>query len=211
MPEIRSFLPTSGVRLGAPLGLPILLGLMVFGVRPATGQIPRAEIPSPSAESVFDRLWIGVAIGGGGTRLTCDLCQSARDLGPTVDVALGSYARGDLRIGVEAGGWTHDDEEGREKVYRAGVVAYLQPQPDGGAYLTGGFGWSHYQTGDFRYDAPRLTLGAGWDHALGARLRIGNQLTLDAASFGSLRNSEVAVARNVGLSVVRVSIQLYRR
>jgi hypothetical protein len=55
-----------------------------------------------------------------------------------------------------------------------------------------------------------LSLGAGWDYPFGGRFRIGNQLVLDATSFGSLRNGDTPVARNVGLSLVRVSIQLHR-
>lgn len=162
------------------------------------------------AASRFDDFWFGFALGGAGTRLTCDLCQTAREVGPAAEISFGSYARPDLRIGVEAGAWTHDDGGARESVYRTGVVAYLRPDLDRGVYFAGGFGWLRYQAGEFRYDAPRLSLGAGWDHRFGGRFRIGNQLMLDATSFGSLRNGERRVARNVGVSLVRVSVQLHR-
>ena len=154
--------------------------------------------------------WIGVALGGAGIRLTCDLCDPSRELGPAVELSVGSYARPDLRVGLEVGGWTHDDDGSRESVYRAGVVAHLRPRYDSGLYLVGGFGWTRYSAGVFRYDAPRVSLGAGWELPFGGNLRVGNQLTLDASGFGAIENGEHEVARTVGLSLVRLSIQIYR-
>ena len=111
-------------------------------------------------------------------------------------------------MGVEGGGWSHDDDGEREKVYRAGVVAQLSPLLGRGLYLLGGFGWSGYRAGGFRYDAPRISVGAGWDLPVTGGWIIGSQLVLDASSFGSLKNEEDIVARRVGLSTIRLSIHL---
>lgn len=169
-----------------------------------------AQAEPASSESAFDRFWWSAGLGGAGGRITCDLCEPERDLGPSAELAIGSYAGPGLRVGVEGGGWTHDDDGTRETVYRVGVVAYLRPNLERGAYLTGGFGWTHYDAGSFGYDAPRLSLGVGWDRALGERLRIGNQMVVDASSFGALKNGETTISRSVGLSLVRLSVQLYR-
>lgn len=169
-----------------------------------------AQSAPPSQAPSASRLWFAASVGGAGARLTCDICDPARDLGPAIEVGLGSHATPHLRVGIELGGWTHDDDGARESSYRAGVVAALRPVLDRGGYLHGGFGWQRYQAGDFRYDAPRLSLGLGWDHPLGDHLRVGNQLTLDASSFGALRNDDTTVARHVGLSLVRLSVQLLR-
>ncbi len=156
-------------------------------------------------------VWFAATVGGAGARLTCDLCQPARDLGPSVNVSIGAYASPRVRVGLEGGGWTHDEEDIRERVYRAGVVAHLLPDPARGLYLLGGFGWSGYRAESFRYDAARLTLGVGWDLPLTSRWMVGNSITLDAASFGTLKNDEATVARNVGLSLVRLSVGIRRR
>ena len=153
-------------------------------------------------------LWWGVTVGAGGTRLTCNICQPSRDLGPSAEVALGAYAANNLRVGIEAGGWAHDDDGTRETVYRAGVVAHLSPPPDRGLYLLGGFGWSGYRAENFGLDAPRFSVGTGWDLPLLPGWLIGSQLVLDAASLGSLKNEEITVARRVGLSTLRFSIHL---
>lgn len=163
-----------------------------------------------SADEDRPLVW-GFTLGAGGTRLTCDICQPSRDLGPSVDVMVGAYASPDLRVGVEAGGWTHDDDGVRETVYRAGVVSHLVPIPSRGLYLAGGFGWTRYVAEDFTYDAPRLSVGAGWDLPFVPGWVIGNQIMLDAASWGSLKNENTTVARRVGLSTLRVSVQVRKR
>ena len=155
-------------------------------------------------------LWWGASVGAGSAHLTCDLCETNRDFGPSVDLAVGAWARPDLRIGLEGGGWTHDDDGGRETVYRAGLVAHLRPGSRG-LFLTGGLGWSGYRAGDFNYDAARLTLGAGWDLPLTAGWVVGNTLSVDAASFGKLRNDDTTVSRDVGLSVLRFAIHVRSR
>ncbi len=151
-----------------------------------------------------------MTLGAGSARLTCDLCQPARDLGPSLDVVVGTFAAPTLRLGVEGGLWTHVDGEVRETVYRAGVQAALHPRVGSGFHLIGGLGWSGYRAEAFGYDAARLTLGVGWDLPIPGPWIVGNSVTLDAASFGSLRNESTAVARDVGLSVVRFGVYVRR-
>ena len=73
------------------------------------------------------------------------------------------------------------------------------------------WGGPGYRAEGFGYDAARLTLGAGWDLPLGGPWVLGNSVTLDAASFGSLRNEAAQVASSVGLSVVRFGVYIRRQ
>lgn len=155
--------------------------------------------------------WWSVTVGAAGARLTCDLCDPAREVGPWVEVAVGTHASADLRVGVEGGAWTHDDDGVRESVYRAGVVAELYPKAGSGLYLLGGVGWLGYRAESFGCDTMRLSVGVGWDLPFSGRWAVGNTLTLDAASFGSLKNESTTVARGVGMSVVRLGVRLRRR
>jgi len=188
--------------------LALLLLLVAASIQPTHVRAQASAGQETRAEA--DAFWFGASMGGAGARLTCDLCDPSREIGPTAEISFGSWARPDLRVGVDVGGWTHDDAGDRETSLRAGVVAFLRPNLRRGIYFTGGFGWMRYSAGDFRYNAPRLSLGAGWDHLLGDRYRIGNQITLDATSFGSLKNEDTSIARNVGFSLVRVSVQVHR-
>ena len=80
-------------------------------------------------------------------RLSCTICDPARELGPAVGAALGTYANPNLRVGIEGGLWANDDGDVRETVYRAGLAAQLHPRPGSGLHLSGGLGWSGYRAG----------------------------------------------------------------
>jgi hypothetical protein len=191
-----------------------LAGVFVATLVTATPFVPlAAQAPNPprDADTGASRYWMAISVGGGGTRLTCDICHPSRDLGPSGTLTLGSTASSDLAVGVELGGWTHDENEVRESVYRAGVIAHLKLLEGRGLYAIGGFGWSGYRAEDFRYDAPRISLGVGWDLPFVPGWLIGNQVVLDGSSIGSLKNDETTVARRVGLSTLRVAIQLRNR
>jgi hypothetical protein len=57
---------------------------------------------SARAGAIQDGLWYGFAVGGGGIRLTCDLCDPAREIGPAVDLSASRRAAG--RTTIEAPG-----------------------------------------------------------------------------------------------------------
>ena len=155
-------------------------------------------------------IWVELSAGGGASRLSCEICEADRESGPTVDLALGAYATSNLRVGVQGGFWTHEDEGTRETTYRAGVIASLHPKAGSGLFVLTGLGWSGYRAGAFRTDTARLTLGAGWDLPLASGWRVGNTLALDATAFGSLKRQETTLARGVGLSVIRLGVFLRR-
>ena len=155
--------------------------------------------------------WYGVTLGGSGTRLTCDLCAASRDVGPAVTVAAGAYGSESVRVGMELSAWTHEQGGVRENMYGLGLVAHLVPDPRRGLYLLGGFGWSGYRAGDLSYDAPRVTVGLGWDVPAFGRWVVGNVVALDGAAFAGLRNDDETVVGNVGLSSLRFAVQLRRR
>jgi hypothetical protein len=182
--------------------------LLLFGTMvPARGLIAQ----TPGGEGVGDGFWWSVSAYAGGARLTCDLCDLGRDLGPALGVAIGAYASPAARVGIEAGGWTHQEGDVRETAYTGALVAEVHPRPRSGLHLIGGLGWIGYRAEAFHYDAVSLRLGLGWDLPLSASWVVGNRLTLDAASFGTLSADDTPVARAVGLSVVRFGVYLRQR
>ena len=173
--------------------------------------LPYASAAQAPSTGGSGGMWWEASISAAGARLTCPLCDPDRELGPTVTAAIGAYATQGLRVGLEGSAWTNEDEGVRESIYGAAVVAQLHPRPGSGLHLLGGVGWSGYRAEEFTYDAPRLTLGVGWDLPLIASWVAGNRLTLDAASYASLKNEGARVERSVGLSVVRLGVYLRRR
>jgi hypothetical protein len=169
----------------------------------------RSTAPAPAAPNI----WYAVTVGGAGVRLTCDACQAARDVGPQFSVSSGAHANPRLRVGVELGRWSYEEDAVRETVTSLGVVSHVKvgPDPRRGIYLLGGIGWSGYRAGEFSYDAARLTVGAGYDLPFVGRWVIGNVLALDAAAFAPIKDEDVVAMRDVGLSSVRFSLQLRRQ
>lgn len=192
---------------GLPAAMLLATALLAAGPPALAAQ----EGPAPSPDAAPAGLWWSAGLGAGGARFTCDLCARDRDAGPLARVAVGAEARSGLRIGVSGGGWTHEDGDVRETIYQAGLVARLEPTPGGRLHLIGGVGWSGYRADDFRYDAPSLTLGAGLDFPVAGPWVLSNDLVLDAASFGHLRNDGEVAAREVGLSMLRLEVSLLRR
>jgi hypothetical protein len=172
---------------------------------------PAASMAQAIPESDDDaNAWWGLGLGAGALRFTCDVCATDRDLGPSLHAVVGTHARSNIRVGLEIGGWSHQDGDVRETVYRAGVVSHLYPKPGSGLHVLGGLGWVGYRAEEFGYDAANLSLGIGWDLPLSGGWMVGNTLTIDAASFGSLKNEDTAVARGVGLSLARFTVLLKR-
>lgn len=175
-----------------------LLGLVLMAA-PAAAQDGR-----PSG------LWLDIAAAAGSAHLTCDLCESERDLGGSVEIGFGAWAHPTLRVGLDAGVWTRSDNNTRETVYSSGVIAAVYPRPTSGLHLIAGLGWAGLRAEDFTYDAARLRLGAGWDLPLTAGWVAGNRITVDGASFGSLRSGSSTAVESVGLSVVRFTLYIRR-
>ncbi|MEQ1855519.1 MAG: hypothetical protein ABL963_03560 [Longimicrobiales bacterium] len=189
--------------------LPVLL-LIVALASPAGARAQSAQSPSGG-------MWWSVSAAAGGARLSCNICDPTRDAGPAVEGAIGTYASPAVRVGVDGGWWTFREDDFREQVMSAGVVAEVHPRRGSGLHLIGGLGWSGYRANDtdpapdqegFSYDALRLRLGAGWDLPLTSSWSVGNRVTLDASSLGTLKDEDTPIARAVGLSVVRIAIYL---
>lgn len=173
-----------------------------------------ASSPAPLVAQSTDApegFWWSAGVGAGALRFQCDLCATSRDLGPTVEVAAGSWARRGLAVGVDGGFWTFDDDGVREAAYRAGLVAQLYPDPSRGLHFTLGAGWIGWRADEFRYDALRVGVGAGWDVAAVGRFVLGNALTLEGAAFGGLSNGDRRVVDAAGLSMVRWQVFVKRR
>ena len=182
----------------------LILAFLLTAAGPLAGQGTRGDTEASN-------YWWALTVGAGSTRFTCDLCTPERDAGPWADLAIGADASEAVRVGVEGGFWTHRDGGTREWVYRAGVVAHVYPREESGLHLIGGGGWTAYRAEDIRYDSGRITVGLGWDFPLSPGWLVGNTVTLDAASFGSIKNERVTVDRDVGVSVLRLGVFIKRR
>jgi hypothetical protein len=165
-------------------------------------------------------IWWSVSAAAAGARLACDVCDPTRDGGPALEAAIGTYATPAVRVGLDGGAWTFREEDFRETVYTAGVSAEVHPWRGRGLHFVGGLGWTGYRANDvdadeddlgFHSNAVRLRLEAGWDFPLTGSWSVGNRVTLDASSLGTLSDEGQPIATSVGLSLVRFGIYLRYR
>jgi hypothetical protein len=104
------------------------------GASEVAGQA-RASSGDPEAASP----WYRLTGGGAGMRFTCDLCAPVRDPGPAVRLSVGAHAGPPLRVGLEGGGWTHEERTVGQPTHGLGLVAHVGLQVLG--FLTLSWVW----------------------------------------------------------------------
>ncbi len=155
-------------------------------------------------------LSVAVGVGAGWGRISCDVCQTSRDLGPAAFVRIGTAVRPGVRVAGEATVWTHEVEDERENMGAAMAVIYLHPQ-QGPMYVKGGLGFVGYRAGeDIAMNAVGLQLGAGYELRLGS-LALNNYVNLIGSSFGSLKNENTTIAEDVSTTLLQFGIGLTLR
>lgn len=117
----------------------LVAGLMTLGGAPLVGQ------SGPGG------LWFGAGVGGGASKVGCDLCRGDWEFGPLAQLRMGGTANAHLRYGVEANGWTKNDPDlgVRDIMIGVGAVLYWFPNPATARYyVKGGFGPMLYRAQD---------------------------------------------------------------
>jgi hypothetical protein len=181
------------------------LAICLLNVTPADAQ------NAMLSRTTHDGMWLSAGVGGGWTRVTCTICRTDRNLGPSGYVRVGTTLGPGLLIAVEADGWTRSEQDLRSTATAAGVAAYLYPEPTGGAFLKSGLAWVRYGVeGSVSANLVGLLVGAGYDFPIAARLSVTNYVNLVASSFGALRSDRGTVASDVSLSVLQFGIGLTR-
>jgi hypothetical protein len=150
-------------------------------------------------------IWLGVGVGAGWVRVSCDICQTSRDVGPSAFVRVGKSVRPGLRVAGEVTAWTHEVEAERENVGAAMAALYIQPR-EGPLYAKVGLGYVGYRAGEnIAMNAVGLQLGAGYELRLG-ELALSNYVNLISSSFGVLKNESITIAEDVSTTVLQFGI-----
>lgn len=176
---------------------------------PAASQSQTAAKPSS--------VWMSAGVGGGWTRVSCAICRTQRDLGPTGYLRVGVPLRAGLLLGAEANLWTREnalegDEAAREWTRALGAVAYLYPRPGGPFFVKAGIGQLSFQANDqLSTRSIGLQLGAGYEFRVGNKLYISNYMNLLASSYGSLQSAGEQVVDDVNITLFQFGVGLSRR
>ena len=184
----------------------ILIGSAVL---PASARAQTA--PSPST------VWVSAGLGGGWTRVSCAICRTDRNLGPTGYVRLGMPFRPGIVLGAEASFWTRagepvDDEDQREWTRGYSAVLHLYPRPSGAFFVKAGVGQLSFQANDqLSTRSVGVQLGAGYEFRVGQKLYLSNYLNLLASSYGSLQSGGDQVVDDVNVTLVQIGVGLTRK
>ena len=120
--------------------------------------------------------WLGVGLGYGAARFSCDTCGGGRRLsGWTFSGGLGGTPNPHVQIGVQGDFWLNGLRQGRlPTITTTTVLLAYYPRVRRGPFLEAGFGFSNYAlehgTGDPLEpvsDDPSYFSGTGWGYTLG--------------------------------------------
>jgi hypothetical protein len=184
--------------------IPLAVLVAVLATAANAQDAPRASASTPAGT------WIGAGVGGGWTRLTCAICRTDRNLGPSGHLRFGTTLRPGFLLGAEVDGWTRSDNDIRSIVGAGAIATYLYPNPAGGLFLKGGIGYVRYSvdSGNLGTNLLGLLIGAGFEFPVAPGLNVTNYVSLLASSFGSLRSERSTVANDVSISLLQFGIGL---
>ncbi|HEY6156242.1 MAG TPA: outer membrane beta-barrel protein [Gemmatimonadales bacterium] len=142
--------------------------------------------------------WMGLGLGYGLARLTCDSCRGARQLdGWTFNLGLGGTPNPHVQVGVQGDFWLNGLHQGKLPTISTGTVllAYY-PSVSGSAFVEAGVGFSNYAlehgTGDaiepVSDDYPSYSSGTGWGYTLGVGWH-GMRVAYHYGTVGALRDA----------------------
>jgi Outer membrane protein beta-barrel domain len=169
-------------------------------------------VAPPLRAQSSDNSGLSVAVGAGAAwvRVSCDVCQTTRDLGPSAFVRVGKMLRPGVRVAGEVTAWTHEVADERENLGAAMAVLYLHPN-DGPLYVKAGVGYVGYRAGDdIAMNAAGMQVGAGYELRLGS-VALNNYVNLIGSSFASLKNEATTFAGDVNTTMLQFGVGLTLR
>jgi hypothetical protein len=143
------------------------LGLALVSSSPALGQ---AATLANRRQGVF----LGVGLGVGSARLSCDICRDDRNGGGAGYVRFGLTASRNILLGIETLGW-YDSGDVDQLLVAVQAIAMLYPKRTSGFYLKGGLGVSEFSAKDgdgneVSSQAFALQVGLGLEVPVGRNL-----------------------------------------
>jgi hypothetical protein len=170
----------------------LLLALALYP--PATAAAQRAQ--------TRQGFWISGGPAFGSLDLACSGCETERESGLTLLLAMGGTAGAGLLLGAELEGWAKEIEGVDLTVGHLSGVVYWYPRPASGLFVKGGAGLAVYSV-----DAGPLgdeeDSGLGLHGGLGYDVRVGRNLSLTPSAgvfWGDFTGGDANVL-HIGLAV----------
>lgn len=177
------------------------------------GVVTSASAQSAPFRGAREGTWMTAGLGGGWTRVSCAICNTDRNAGPSAGLRFGTTLRPGLLVGAELDGWTRSHDDVRTMLAAGSAAAYIYPDPSRGLFLKAGAGLVHFgfDTDDAGMNLFGLLLGAGYEFPVTPELNVTNTIGVIASSFGTLRSEEGVIADDVSISMFHIGIALTHR
>ncbi|HEX6106631.1 MAG TPA: hypothetical protein VFZ26_13680 [Gemmatimonadales bacterium] len=161
-----------------------------------------SHVATAQRPQVREGFWISGGPGYGSLDLACDGCETDREGGLTLVLAMGGTVGRGLLLGGEIEGWGKEIEGVDLTVGHVSGVVYWYPRPTAGFFVKGGAGIASYSV-----DAGPLgeedDAGLGLHAALGYDFRVGRNLSLTPSAgvfWGDFEGGDADVL-HVGVAV----------
>ena len=134
--------------------------------------------------------WIGAGLGTAAGSMHCSICNTENTLCTSGYRLAGTTLNPKILLGVEAGGWQRNGEEGTRRLTTLTAGAWWYPNERHGYFLRWGAGLSRWKAWDQEdavvSQALALVLGAGYEVRLNPRLSVVPYVNAMGTSSGAL-------------------------
>ena len=184
MRTLPRFLVLTGA-LSAPALLAAQSGVIQAGTLARSSGLP-VNRPADGRRG----FWIGAGLGTAAGSMHCSICNTESTRGTSGYLRAGTTLNRRMLLGVEAGGWQRNGEEGKRRLTTLTAGAWWYPDQRHGYFLRWGAGLSRWKAWDEEdavvSQALALVVGAGYEVRLNPRLSVVPYLNAMGTSSGAL-------------------------
>lgn len=194
-----------GIRMRSPLCAALAACLVL--VSAASLEAQRAAIRKG--------FWLGAGVGAGSARLSCQICESSRDGGPTGYLRLGATINRAILVGVEGSAWYESENDIDRMLGSVMAIVLLYPKPANGFFIKTGLGISQYSAKDQDDEVSSQALsgmvGVGYEVPMGRTLSIVPFANFLGSTGGDVRfnNTVSDLSANTSLLQFGVGVTLH--
>lgn len=167
---------------------------------------------APAQQQVLHRgPFIGVGLGWGSARLSCNICTAERDGDISGMLRLGFALTQQFLIGLEAQAW-YDKKDVTRLLGSGGVAVWMYPSRTNGFYLKAGVGLSKYKAteddDEFKTSSISGQVGLGYEFGLTKGISVGPYANFIGTTSSDFEFNDTVVDGSANSSLLQIGVSL---
>lgn len=170
---------------------------------------------APSAEAQQPVLhrgpFVGVGLGWGSARLSCNICTGDRDGDISGMLRLGFALTQQFLIGLEAQAW-YDKKDVTRLLGSGGLSVWMYPSRNNGFYIKAGVGLSKYKAteedDEFKTSAISGQVGLGYEFGLTKGIALGPYANFIGTTSSDFEFNDTVVDGSANSSLLQIGVSL---